>query len=83
MPMAPTKSMYILKRYHSLAEVECEAWHLAREVAVAASSDDEAIRTTKGCLMGQLGSLGGVLILFAPDGTRIWEEEFPALNPTA
>jgi hypothetical protein len=73
--------VYILKRYHAVVGATCRVWHLGREIAVSANSDEEAIRTTKGCLMGQLESIGGVLILSDPEGRRIWEQEFQAQRP--
>ena len=75
-------AIYILKRYQPVIGATCQVWHLGREIAVSANSDDEAIQTTKGCLMGDLKNHGGVLILSDPDGKRIWEQEFHLTKST-
>jgi len=71
-------AIYVLKRYLPVIGATCQVWHLGKEIAVSATSDEGAIKTTKGCLMGQLETDGGVLILTDPNGNRIWEQEFHA-----
>ena len=65
--------IYILKRYYSVLPADEPVWHLAREAAFHARSDEKAIAFAQKQDCSDFLLHGGLAILFDPRGRRLWE----------
>ena len=65
--------IYIIKRYHNTTPSDGDVWHLARETAFHAASDQKAITRAQKQNVSDLTPYGGLTILFDPRGRRLWE----------
>jgi hypothetical protein len=74
--------VYILKRYRKVIPADDSVWHLGREIAFHATSDQKAIARAQKQDGGDLAPHGGLAILFDPRGRRLWESIFepPAIG---
>ena len=69
--------IYILKRFHTVTPTESKLWHLGRELAFEAASDEDAITQARETHLSDMGTFGGLAVLYHWDGKRIWEQHFP------
>ena len=65
--------IYILKRYYNVVPSDGEVWHLGREIAFHAISDQKAIAHAQKQNLSDLSPYCGLTILFDPRGRRLWE----------
>jgi hypothetical protein len=69
--------IYILKRFHTVTPSETQVWHLGREIAFEAADEHSAIQQAQDKHLADMGTFGGIAILYDWDAKRIWERTFP------
>ena len=76
-PLEAGKGMpiYVLKWYHAVVPTDGRVWHLGREVAFEAVSDQRAVTYAENERPGGSYPYGVLAVLYDEDGRRIWKND--------